>query len=256
MKRFEGKIALVTGGANGLGENLARRLVSEGAKVIIADIEEDTIKTVCDSMPDDFYGIVCDVSNKASVDAMVEKAVARWGRIDILFNNAGIGIFKNFLDLTEDDWRRVIDVNLTGEFLVGQAVAKAMIKTGTKGVIVNITASPDIDLDDIDKASTLIHNAAHPDVNLIWGVAFDESLEDEICITVIATDFDHESGYSIPTVPSMAGEKAEPAKAASASQEGQEESAEGGSLLDGLDGGSDGGDDIDLSDIIRMLNNR
>ena len=141
MKRFEGKIALVTGGANGLGENLARRLVSEGAKVIIADIEEDTIKTVCDSMPDDFYGIVCDVSNKASVDAMVEKAVARWGRIDILFNNAGIGIFKNFLDLTDDDWRRVIDVNLTGEFLVGQAVAKAMIKTGTKGVIVNTSSN-------------------------------------------------------------------------------------------------------------------
>ena len=141
MKRFEGKIALITGGANGLGETLARRLVSEGAKVIIADIEADTLKTVCDSMPGDAFGIVCDVSNKASVDAMVAEAVEHWGRIDILFNNARIGIFKNFLELTEEDWRRVIDVNLTGQFLVGQAVAKAMIRTETRGVIVNTSSN-------------------------------------------------------------------------------------------------------------------
>ena len=139
------------------------------------------------------------------------------------------------------------------------AITSPLLETsinGARGVIVNFLVPPNIDLKDINNASAMIHDAAAEDVNLIWGVAFDESLEDEICITVIATDFDHESGYSIPTVPSMAGEKAEPAKAASASQEGQEESAEGGSLLDGLDGGSDGGDDIDLSDIIRMLNNR
>lgn len=141
MKRFENKIVLVTGGANGLGENLARRLVAEGAKVVIADIEEDTTKTVCDSMPDDTFGIVCDVSKKDSVDAMVARAVEQYGRIDILFSNAGMGRFKNFLELTEDDWRSVIDTNLTGTFLVGQAVAKEMIRLGTKGVIVNTSSN-------------------------------------------------------------------------------------------------------------------
>ena len=73
MKRFENKIALVTGGANGLGENLVRRLVSEGAKVAVVDIEGDTIKKVCESMPEDTFGVECDVRDKASVDAMVAK---------------------------------------------------------------------------------------------------------------------------------------------------------------------------------------
>lgn len=132
MKRFENKIALVTGGANGLGENLVRRLVSEGAKVAVVDIEGDTIKKVCESMPEDTFGVECDVRDKASVDAMVAKVVEHFGRIDILFNNAGMGIFKNFLDLTEQDWLTVIDTNLNGAFRVGQAVAKEMIRLGVK----------------------------------------------------------------------------------------------------------------------------
>lgn len=141
MKRFENKIALVTGGANGLGENLVRRLVSEGAKVAVVDIEGDTIKKVCESMPEATFGVECDVRDKASVDAMVAKVVEHFGRIDILFNNAGIGIFKNFLDLTEQDWLEVINTNLNGAFRVGQAVAKEMIRLGVKGVIVNTSSN-------------------------------------------------------------------------------------------------------------------
>ena len=81
------------------------------------------------------------------------------------------------------------------------AISSPLLETsisGAKGVIVNITASPDIDLDDIDKASTLIHNAAHPDVNLIWGATFDESLNDEMVITVIATGFNGEKDFEMP----------------------------------------------------------
>ena len=141
MKRFTDKVVVVTGGANGLGENLVQRLVSEGAKVVVADIETDTIARVCATMPDDTFGVTCDVSKKASVDAMVQQAIEKYGRIDILFNNAGMGRFKNFLELTEDDWRTVIDINLTGAFLVGQAVAKEMIRLGTKGVIVNTSSN-------------------------------------------------------------------------------------------------------------------
>lgn len=140
MKRFEDKIALVTGGANGLGENLVRRLLDEGARVAVADIEEDTLSTLCAELGDRVFGIPCDVSNKASVDAMVAKAVEHFGRIDILFNNAGIGRFKPFLELTEEDWTAVIGTNLNGAFFVGQAVGREMARLGTRGVIVN-TAS-------------------------------------------------------------------------------------------------------------------
>lgn len=140
MKRFENKIVLVTGGANGLGENLVRRLVDEGAQVAVADIQEDKARALCAEMPDATFFVHCDVSSKASVDAMVAAVLEHFGRVDILFNNAGIGRFKGFLDLTEEDWKQVIGINLTGSFFVGQAVAREMVRLGTRGVIVN-TAS-------------------------------------------------------------------------------------------------------------------
>ena len=81
------------------------------------------------------------------------------------------------------------------------AISSPLLETsinGAKGVIVNITASPDIDLDDIDVASSMIHEAAHPDVNLIWGATFDDSLQDEMKVTVIATGFDSDRNFTLP----------------------------------------------------------
>ena len=144
---------------------------------------------------------------------------------------------------------------------------------GARGVIVNFLVPPNIDLRDINNASAMIHDAASEEVNLIWGVAFDENLDDEISITVIATDFEHESGYSIPTPPPAAPAVQEapapapaPAPAAPApapvsslaenlSALGEQRAVEeDDSLLGDFD--SDGPDDLDLTDIIRMLNNR
>ena len=120
----------------------------------------------------------------------------------------------------------------------------------------------------------MIHDAAAEEVNLIWGVAFDESLDDEIRITVIATDFDHESGYSIPTTPAQAEQKvpaaAAPAPAPAAPAPAPQQPSPAPSLAEDLsalgeerpgeepaqDAFNDPGDDIDLTDIIRMLNNR
>ena len=86
---------------------------------------------------------------------------------------------------------------------------------GAKGVIVNITASPDIDLDDIDIASSMIHDAADPDVNLIWGATFDDTLQDEMRITVIATGFDNDKNFALPDYGSFGKkEAAAPAKPA------------------------------------------
>ena len=82
-----------------------------------------------------------------------------------------------------------------------KAISSPLLETsinGAKGVIVNITASPDIDLDDIDVASSMIHDAAHPDVNLIWGATFDDTLQDEMKVTVIATGFDNDKNFSLP----------------------------------------------------------
>ena len=158
------------------------------------------------------------------------------------------------------------------------AITSPLLETsinGARGVIVNFLVPPNIDLKDINNASAMIHDAAAEEVNLIWGVAFDESLDDEICITVIATDFEHESGYSIPTTPAKVEHRAPaaapaapapapapepqpvpaPSLAENLSALGEEPAPGDDAYLDDL-GGPDPADDIDLTDIIRMLNNR
>ncbi len=140
MRRFENKVALVTGGANGIGEAIVRRLVQEGAKVVIADIEGNTAKNLSDTLPESTYPVTVDVRNKAQVEAMVKAAIEKYGRIDLLFNNAGIMVYETFLEFSEETWDLIHDTNLKGCFLVGQAVAKAMVDKGIEGVIVN-TAS-------------------------------------------------------------------------------------------------------------------
>ncbi|WP_416041740.1 SDR family NAD(P)-dependent oxidoreductase [Edwardsiella ictaluri] len=140
MTRFNDKIVLVTGGASGLGENLVRRLADEGARIAIADSDALATQALCDSLPERAVPFPCDVSDRAAVIHMVSDVVAHFGRIDILFNHAGIGIFTPFMEITEAAWRKVIDVNLNGCFWVGQAVAREMIRLGIRGTIVN-TAS-------------------------------------------------------------------------------------------------------------------
>lgn len=139
MERFEGKNAIVTGGANGIGECMVRRLLDEGAQVAVLDIEEDTVH---EKFGDDerVLCLHCDVTSKASVDDAVAKAIERFGHIDLLFANAGIVSRTSFLELTEEEWRRVLDVNLNGTFFVDQAVLRHMVENGIKGAVVNTSS--------------------------------------------------------------------------------------------------------------------
>ena len=126
-----GKVAIITGGAKGIGLACAQRLASEGASIVIADVEEDEGKKACQSLIDDGHiasYFQCDVGKKLDVRNMVASAVDQYGRIDILVNNAGIIVGGDFLDISEKDFDRVIKVNLKGAFLVGQTVARQMVK--------------------------------------------------------------------------------------------------------------------------------
>lgn len=139
-RRFEGKIAIVTGGANGIGRGITEALIKEGAKVVVADIEADTMQEVYAGREEDVMTSHTDVRIKEQVDAMVAKAVERFGRIDILFNNAGEVARAPFLEMPLEDWLNVIDTNLNGVFIVGQAVANQMVKQESRGVIVNTSS--------------------------------------------------------------------------------------------------------------------
>ena len=131
------RVALVTGGAQGIGEACARRFAREGAKVVIADVANARGQALAAELGARY--VHCDVGDKAQVDALVAESVAALGGIDVLENNAGIFRAADFLDVTEADFDAVLRVNLKGAFLVGQAVARVMARAG-RGSIVNMSS--------------------------------------------------------------------------------------------------------------------
>ena len=139
--RLEGKVALVTGGARGIGLAIARALVREGAVPVIADVNEAGARqAVAELGHAQGQALAVDVADHASVQAMVAAILARHGRLDILVNNAGIGGNTPFLEITPEEWQRTIAINLSGAFFVAQACARAMVEGKRGGRIVNIAS--------------------------------------------------------------------------------------------------------------------
>ncbi len=132
-----GRVAIVTGGAQGIGEACVRRFAREGAKVVIADLDAPRGQALATELG--VTWLACDVGDKAQVDALVQRTLQDHGQIDILVNNAGILRSADFLDVTEADFDAVLRVNIKGAFLMGQAVARAMATRGS-GAIVNMSS--------------------------------------------------------------------------------------------------------------------
>jgi len=130
-------VCIVTGGAQGIGEACVRRFAGEGAKVVIADVDDLRGEALAAELGLNY--LHCDVGDKLDVDALVAQTVAWYGRIDVLVNNAGIFKADDFLDVTEDDFDAVLRVNIKGSFLMGQAVAREMVLKG-RGNIVNMSS--------------------------------------------------------------------------------------------------------------------
>ena len=134
---LQGRVCIVTGAAQGIGEACVRRFAAEGSKVVIADVDDVRGQALADGLGALYQH--CDVGDKAQVDALVAQTLQAYGRIDVLVNNAGIFRAADFLEVTEADFDAVLRVNLKGSFLVGQAVARAMVATGG-GTIVNMSS--------------------------------------------------------------------------------------------------------------------
>ncbi len=129
MSVMDGKNAIVTGGARGIGYAIAKRFLSEGSRVVIADIDEKAGEAACEDLSKlgDARFVTADVAERLDVRNLVAKALDAFGNIDVLVNNAGISHGASFLDLKEADFDRVMNVNLKGAFLCGQAVARHMV---------------------------------------------------------------------------------------------------------------------------------
>ncbi len=140
MSNSAQKVALVTGAARGIGLATTKRFLADGWRVALLDIDNDTLNRTHTTLPlDKTIAICCDVADAAGVAAAVARVAKEFGRLDALVNNAGIAIFKPILDVTYEDWSRVLAVNLTGPFLCVQAAAPLMREAGG-GAIVNITS--------------------------------------------------------------------------------------------------------------------
>ncbi|MDH5287624.1 MAG: SDR family oxidoreductase [Betaproteobacteria bacterium] len=139
MQRLGGRVAIVTGAARGIGFAIAQRFAAEGATCVVADLAEDAVRAAAQRIPR-AVPVAADVSAKADVARLVEVAAKCTGRIDVLVNNAGITHAAEFLDLAEEDFDRVLRVNLKSMFLCGQAVARHMVAQAAKGAIVNLSS--------------------------------------------------------------------------------------------------------------------
>ncbi len=140
--KLEGKVALVTGGARGLGAATSLKLADEGASVVVNDVDLELAQELADNLEErgvQAEAIRADVSQKDQVTDMVEQIADRFDRIDILVNNAGILDNSLLVDMSEEQWDRVIDINLKGSFLCAQAVAPLMMQQKA-GAIVNISS--------------------------------------------------------------------------------------------------------------------
>ncbi len=144
MFSLEGKVALVTGGARGIGKVVAKGFAKSGAGIVIVDLENSAHKETAREIAEEFgvktTSLVCDVSKPDQVADTIAKAAEQLGTLDILLNNAGTGVVDYAVDTKPEDWEKVISVNLNGVFYVAQAFGKYLIAQGKGGSIIN-TAS-------------------------------------------------------------------------------------------------------------------
>jgi gluconate 5-dehydrogenase len=139
-----GRVAIVTGGGSGIGRQLAAALAELGADLVLCARKEERCRVVADELAAEHgiraIGMRCDVADRAEVDGVMGRTLAELGRLDILVNNAGASWGAPAVDYPIDGWSKVINVNLTGTFLMSQAAGRVMIEQGSGGKIVNISS--------------------------------------------------------------------------------------------------------------------
>jgi 3-oxoacyl-[acyl-carrier protein] reductase len=137
MPNLTGKVAIVTGATKGIGLAIAERMVNEGMSVVVSARTESDVTTVVERLGAHAMGVPCDVSDPDACQALVDATIDRFGRLDVLVNNAGLGVFKPISELSVEEWRLQIDVNLGGVFYCSKAALPHLSASGD-GFIVNI----------------------------------------------------------------------------------------------------------------------
>ena len=140
MKRLEGKSALVTGAARGIGRTFAQAYINEGATVAIADIDLERAQATAAELGDSAYAVKMDVTDQASIDQAIAAVVARAGKLDILINNAALFDLAPIVEITRQSYERLFSINVAGTLFTLQASARQMIRQGHGGRIINMAS--------------------------------------------------------------------------------------------------------------------
>lgn len=136
MDRFAGKVVVITGAANGIGAAAARRFSSEGATVVLADYVEDDVMKMAATLPEDrTTAMVVDVSDPKAVEKMIEDTVRKYGKLDVMINNAGVHVVGSVLETSLDDWRRISGINIDGVVYGAKFSLPQLIRS--KGCMIN-----------------------------------------------------------------------------------------------------------------------
>ncbi len=185
MKRFLGKVAIVTGGGNGIGLAIANRFATEGAKVVVADINDSAgARTANDIIKSGgtAVSITTDVTDEDQIKTLVEKVLDHFGQIDILVNNAGISVHKLLVELELEAWNRQIEVQLTGPFLTIKHVGRQMMAQSEGGKIVNISSVASV----MGRFKAGPHCSAKGGLNMLTKVAAMELAEYGVNVNAVA----------------------------------------------------------------------
>jgi len=142
-KRFSERSVIVTGAASGMGAAISKAFASEGAKLILADIDESGLNEIKSNCGNDAIAVKCDVSKAQDTKKLIDICCEKNGKVDILINSAGIGLLGTVIELSEEDWDREIDVNLKGVFLCSKYAIPKMKEAGG-GIIINISSGAGI----------------------------------------------------------------------------------------------------------------
>jgi len=140
MKRLEGKSALVTGAARGIGRTFAQAYINEGATVAIADIDREQATATAVELGESAYAVKMDVTDQASIDQAIDAVVAQAGKLDILINNAALFDLAPIVDITRQSYERLFSINVAGTLFTLQAAARQMIRQGHGGKIINMAS--------------------------------------------------------------------------------------------------------------------
>ncbi|MGH3261320.1 MAG: SDR family NAD(P)-dependent oxidoreductase [Trebonia sp.] len=197
MGRLDRKIAIVTGAGQGLGRAVARRLAAEGATTVVADINEATAKETADAIGTTAIGVRTDVTDRQSVNALADQVVARFGRIDVLVNNAGWDKGERFLDSEPATWDRIVEINLYGVFNTLKKVLPIMAAQGG-GKVVNLGS----DAGRVGSSGEAVYSAAKGGV-----IAFTKAIAREVARDGVNVNCVCPGPTDTPLFASIGGEK-------------------------------------------------